>query len=39
MDLMTTRKDLARFLDNPENAQRLNVLVDDIRYDLIDYQV
>jgi hypothetical protein len=39
MDSMTTQKDLADFLNNPENAQRLNGLVEDIRYALMDYQV
>lgn len=36
---MMTRNDLADFLNNPENAQGLNVLVEDIRYALMDYQV
>ena len=35
----TTRKDLPGFLNNPENAQKLNGLVEDIRYALMDYQV
>jgi len=39
VDSMTTQKDLARFLQNPENSQKLNGLVEDIRYALIDYQV
>jgi len=36
---MTTRKDLALFLKKPENAQKLNGLVQDIRYAVMDYQV
>lgn len=36
---MTTREDLAHFLSDPENAQGLNFLVEDIRYALMDYQV
>ena len=39
MDPMTTQKDLALFLKKPENAQKLNGLVQDIRYALMDYQV
>jgi len=39
MILMTTQKDLAHFLKNPENAQKVNGLVEDTRYALIDYQV
>ena len=39
MNSMTTRDGLADFLNNPENAQRLNGLVEDIRYALMDYQV
>jgi len=39
MDPMTTRKDLALFLKKPENAQKLNGLVQDIRYAVMDYQV
>ena len=39
MNSMTTRNDLADFLNNPENAQWLNVLVEDTRYALMDYQV
>jgi len=39
MDPMTTQKDLALFLKNPENAQKLNGLVQDISYALMDYQV
>ena len=36
---MTTKEDIACFLDNPENMQKLNGLVEDIRYALVDYQV
>jgi len=39
MGPMTTQEDLALFLKNPENAQKVNGLVEDIRYTLIDYQV
>ena len=39
MGPMTTRNDIADFLSDPENAQRLNGLVEDIRYALVDYQV
>ena len=36
---MTTQKDIAQFLSNAENAQKLNDLVDDIRGAVMDYQV
>ena len=36
---MTTQKDIAQFLSNAENAQKLNDLVDDIREAVMDYQV
>jgi len=39
MDSMTTQKDLAHFFKTPENAQKANSLVEDVRYALIDYQV
>jgi len=39
MDSMTAQKDLAHFLNNPENSQKLNGLVEDVRYALIGYQV
>ena len=39
LDSITTRKDLAQFLNNTRNAQRLNDLVEDIRDALIHYQV
>ena len=39
MNTMMTRNDLADFLNNPENTQRLDGLVEDVRYALIDYRV
>jgi len=39
MDSVMAQEDLALFLRTPENAQRLNGLVEDVRYALIDYQV
>jgi len=39
MDSITAREDLAGFLDNSENARKLNGLVEGIRYALMDYQV
>jgi len=39
MDLMTNKKDFTLFLKVPENAQKLNDLVQDVRYALMDYQV
>jgi len=39
MDSMTTQEDLALFLKNPENAHKVNGLVEDLRYALNDYQV
>jgi hypothetical protein len=39
LDSITTQKDLAQFLNNTRNAQRLNDLVEDIRDALIGYQV
>ena len=39
MHPMATRNDLADFLNNPENAQELNGLVEDIRHTLMDYWV
>lgn len=39
MDTVIIRNDLADFLNDPENAQRLNGQVEDVRYALIDYQV
>ena len=39
LDSMATQKDIAQFLNNPENAQKLTDLVDDIREAVMDYQV
>jgi len=39
MGSMATREDPALFLGIPENAQKLNSLVEDIRDALMDYQV
>ena len=39
MDSMTIQKDLALFLKKSENAQKLNGLVQDTRYALMEYQV
>ena len=39
LDLMTTQGDVAKFLENAGNAQKLNDLVDDIREAVMDYQV
>jgi len=39
LEPMTTQKDIAQFLNNTENAQKLNDLVDDIREAVMDYQV
>jgi len=39
MDSMTSQEDLADLLKNPENAQKVNGLVEDVRYALISYQV
>jgi len=39
MDSMTSQKNLAPFLKSPENAQKVNSLVEDIRDSLMDYQV
>ena len=36
---MTAQKNIAQFLSNTENAQKLNDLVDDIREVVMDYQV
>jgi len=36
---MTTKGDLAKFLNNAGNAQKLDDLVDDIREAVMDYQV
>ena len=34
-----TQNDLVDFLNNPENAERVGGLVEDIHYALMDYQV
>ena len=39
MNPISTRNDHADFLNDPENAQRLNALVEDIRHAFMDYQV
>jgi len=39
MDSIESQIDLGLFLKKPENAQKLNGLVQDIRYALMDYQV
>ena len=39
MDSVTIQEDLTHFFNDPENAQRLNGLVEDIHYALMDYQV
>ena len=39
MASMTSRSDLAGFLGTPENAHKLNGLMEDICYALMDYRV
>ena len=39
MGLMAAQRNIAQFLSNAENAQKLNDLVDDIREAVMDYQV
>ena len=39
MGSVTGRTDLVDFLNSPENAQRLNGLVEDVRYAVVEYQV
>jgi len=39
LDVIGTQKDLSQFLDNAENARKLNDLMDDIREAMMDYQV
>ena len=39
MDTMTNQENFAHFLSFPENAQRINHLVEDVRYALMEYQV
>jgi len=39
MESVAAHEGLALFLKNPENARKLNGLVEDVRDALIDYQV
>ena len=39
LDLMTTGNDPTDPLNKPENEQKLDGVLDDIRYALMDYQV
>jgi len=39
MDTMVAHENFAHFLNIPENAQRVNHLVEDVRYALMEYQV
>ena len=39
LNQMAAEKDVARFLNNADNAQKLNDLVEDIREAVMDYQV
>ena len=39
MESMTSQNDLVGFLNNPKNSQKVNLLVEDICYALMDYQV
>ena len=39
LDSITAQKDLTQFLNDMENAQKLNGLVGDIHDTLMDYQV
>ena len=39
LDPMANQKDIAQFLNNTENAQRLSDLVDDISEAVVEYQV
>ena len=39
LDQMAAQEDIARFLNNADNAQKLNDLVEDIREAVMDYQV
>ena len=36
---VSAQKDIAQFLNNADNAQKLNDLVEDIREAVMDYQV
>ena len=37
--MIAAQKDIVGFLNNADNAQKLNDLVDDIREAVMDYQV
>jgi hypothetical protein len=39
LDSVTTRNDLAQFLNDADNGQKLNDLVEDLRDALMSYQV
>jgi len=39
MESLTIQDNLVDFLNDPENAQRVDDLVEDISYALMDYQV
>ena len=39
LDRMAVQEDIARFLNNTDNAQKLNDLMEDIREAVMDYQV
>jgi len=39
MDTIVAHENFAHFLNVPENAQRINHLVEDVRYALMEYQV
>ena len=39
LDRVAAQKDIVRFLNNADNAQKLNDLVEDIREAVMDYQV
>ena len=39
MDTMINQENFAHFLSIPENAQRINYLVEDVRYAIMEYQV
>ena len=39
LELMAAQENIAQFLNNIDNAQKLNDLVDSIREAVLDYQV
>jgi len=39
LDVIAAQTNVSQFLDNAENAQKLNDLMDDIREAMTDYQV